>query len=114
LTHRRARLQSGVWKANREDTMKGLPSIELLESTHSFPCHYTYKVFGAHSDELISVVCVAAEQVAGMSSYVRYTYRQSSGGVHGCVTLEVYMQTAHQVQALYVELGSLSVVRMLM
>jgi putative lipoic acid-binding regulatory protein len=30
------------------------------------------------------------------------------------VTLEVYMQTAHQVQALYVELGSLSVVRMLM
>ena len=94
--------------------MKGLPSIELLESTHTFPCHYTYKVFGPHGDELISVVRTAAEQVAGLPSYVSHSYRQSSGGVHGCVTLEVYMQTAHQVQALYVELGSLSVVRMLM
>jgi putative lipoic acid-binding regulatory protein len=71
-------------------------------------------VFGPHGDELITVVRNAAEQVAGLPSYVQHSYRQSSGGVHGCVTLEVYMQTAHQVQALYVELGSLSVVRMLM
>lgn len=94
--------------------MNNLPPIELLESTHDFPCRYTFKAFGAHGEALVESTRRAAAGVAGSEDHVTYTYRASSGGKHACVTLDVYVQTAHQVHAVYVELQSLDEVRMLM
>jgi putative lipoic acid-binding regulatory protein len=94
--------------------MNNLPPLELLESTHEFSCKFTFKAFGQHGDALVESTRRAAAEVAGSEDHVTWTYRASSGGKHGCVTLDVYVQTAHQVHAVYVELQSLEEVRMLM
>jgi putative lipoic acid-binding regulatory protein len=94
--------------------MKNLPSIELLESTHTFPCRYMFKVFGFHGEELIEQVRDAAAAVSGGERHVTWSYRTSGAGKHGCVTLDVWLQTAHHVQAMYTELQGLTSVRMLM
>lgn len=94
--------------------MKGLPSIELLESTHTFPGTYTVKAFGENTEAFVDAARNAAEDVSGTPDRVQLSYRASSKGNHGCVTLEVWVEQAHQVHALYVSLGEIDGLRMLL
>lgn len=94
--------------------MKGLPSIELLESTHTFPGTFTIKAFGDNSEAFIDAARAAAVGVSGSDARVNLSYRASSKGNHGCVTLDVWVEQAHQVHALYICLGEIDGLRMLL
>lgn len=94
--------------------LSGMPTIPSLEATHEFPCHYTLKVIGNNSDSFeIEAVRVAGE-VSGYPDALRVSRKVSRKGNHRSVTLEVYVQTAHQVQALYIELSQVDGLRMML
>lgn len=94
--------------------MKGLPSLEVLEEVHNFPGPYTFKVFGSNTSAFVESVERVVEEVTGGFGEMDLSTRSSSAGNHVCVTVNVHMQTAHQVQAMYVELAELDDLRMLL
>ena len=76
-------------------------SLELLESTHQFPCPFVFKAIGkAEGGFVARVVAVVREELAGDAD-PPYTVRQTAGGRHVAVTLEPRVQTAAQVLAVY-------------
>jgi putative lipoic acid-binding regulatory protein len=86
---------------NREALVSRLESIELLESTHQFPCPFVFKAIGKADGGFVArVVAVVRDELTGNSD-PPYTVRQTSGGRHVAVTLEPHVQTASQVLAVY-------------
>lgn len=94
--------------------MKGLPSIELLESVHTFPGRYTFKAFGDNSQQLLDAARTAAEFVTKSGERVDVSYRPSAKGNHACVTLDVLVDSALEVQQIYLELFAIPQVRLLL
>jgi putative lipoic acid-binding regulatory protein len=94
--------------------MKGLPSIELLESVHTFPGRYMFKAFGENSQQLVDAARDAAAFVTGSTEKVELSYRPSAKGNHACVTLDVLVESALQVQQIYLELFAIPQVRLLL
>lgn len=83
------------------------PSIELLEATHSFPGMYQIRVIGRADDDFAGrVVTAALSELAGPSE-LEHTVRQTPGGRHVAVTLDLTVQTAEQVRAIYASLQEL-------
>ncbi len=81
--------------------MDELPAIELLESTHHFPCPYTFKVIGREENGFVARVVAAVRMALEESSDPPFRVRESAGGRHVSVTLEPTVQTAQQVLAVY-------------
>jgi putative lipoic acid-binding regulatory protein len=81
--------------------MGQLPSVQLLESTHHFPCAYMFKAIGKAEDGFVArVVAAVREELAGEAD-PPYSLRQTRGGAHVAVTLRPQVQTAYQVLAVY-------------
>ena len=86
---------------NREALVSRLDSLELLESTHQFPCPFVFKAIGkAEGGFIARVVAVVREELGGDAD-PPYTVRQTGGGRHVAVSLEPHVQTAAQVLAVY-------------
>lgn len=81
--------------------MSDLPSIELLENTHNFPCPYMFKVIGRVEDGFVARVVAAVRDELAVPADPPYKFREATGGRHVSVTLEPTIQTAHQVLAVY-------------
>jgi putative lipoic acid-binding regulatory protein len=80
------------------------PSVELLESTHLFPGVYQIKAIGRADDEFEQrVVSVVVSHLAA-SSDLDYSVRTTPGGRHVAITLDISVQTAEQVRAIYAEI----------
>ena len=86
---------------------RSLPTFDLLEQTHAFPCPYLFKIIG-NADEGFSarVVAIVREELL-IEVDPPYHVRESVGGRHLAVTLEPIVQSAHQVIAIYRRLGVL-------
>jgi len=86
--------------------MSHIPSKELLEATHSFPCVFTYKVIGltdSHFEsELIKLFTAELSDPRG-----RHSKRLSKDSKHVAITLEIPVGSADHVIALYSELINL-------
>jgi len=84
-----------------------LPPLELLQSTHRFPCRFTFKVIGADaggfSVRAVEAVCRALPVGVSPDSSVR----QTSGGRHVAVTIEPHVESAEQVLEIYLHLQQL-------
>jgi putative lipoic acid-binding regulatory protein len=81
--------------------MKNLPSIDLLEQTHSFPGRYIFKAIGKSENGFAArVVAAVREELAGVVD-PPYFQREAAGGRHVAVTLEPTMYSAEQVLAVY-------------
>lgn len=93
---------------------KPYPSIDALEGSHTFPGRYTIKVIGANSPRFEMEAKRIAGEVSGLPEALNVSHRVSSGGAMCSVTLDIYVKTAHQVQALYVELRELPGLRFIM
>jgi hypothetical protein len=90
-----------------------LPTIELLEKTHAFPCPYMFKIIGkAEEGFLARVVAVVREELL-LEFDPPYSVREAVGGRHLSVTLEPLVQSAQQVLAIYRRLGVLDGVVMM-
>ena len=81
--------------------MGELPAIELLESTHTFPGPYTFKVIGKTDNGFVARTVAAVRDALGDAEDPPYRVRESVGGRHTAVTLEPQVQTARQVLAVY-------------
>src|SRR5690606_5649106 len=81
--------------------MDALPSVELLESTHTFPGPYMFKVIGWSADHFAERVVDSVRDEMGASDNPPYRVRQTAGGRHVSVTLEPVMESAWQVLAIY-------------
>lgn len=75
--------------------------VELLESTHSFPSIFRIKVIGDAKDDFEGRVLAAVRaEVSGVSE-VEHSIRNTAGGRHMSLTLDVNVQSAKQVMAIY-------------
>jgi putative lipoic acid-binding regulatory protein len=83
------------------------PSSELLESTHLFPGIYTIKAIGRSSDDFENRVVDAVCSYLPARSDLDYSVRCTPGGRHVAITLEISVQTAEQVRAIYAEIREL-------
>lgn len=84
-----------------------LPSFELLEKTHAFPCPYLFKIIGkAEQGFLARVIAVMREELS-IEVDLPYRVREAVGGRHLAVTLEPMVQSAQQVLDIYRRLGTL-------
>jgi putative lipoic acid-binding regulatory protein len=77
------------------------PSVELLESTHPFPGNYTIKAIGQADDDFEQRVVAAVASHLAAASDLDYTVRATKGGRHVAVTLDITVQNAEQVRAIY-------------
>ena len=90
-----------------------LPTFDLLEKTHTFPCPYLFKIIGkADPGFLARVVAVVREELI-IEVDPPYQVREAVGGRHLSVTLEPMVQSPQQVVAIYRRLGILDGVVML-
>lgn len=77
------------------------PSEDLLESIHSFPGTFQIKAIGAADGDFLGRVLAAAlEELAGPSE-IEHSIRETPGGRHAAVTLDITVQSAEQVRAIY-------------
>ena len=81
--------------------MKTLPSIELLESTHTFPCAFMWKVIGKAEDGFLGRVVAAVREQLDSDSDPPYRVKETSGGRHVSITLEPVVKSAWDVIAVY-------------
>ncbi|SFH93987.1 YbeD family protein [Planctomicrobium piriforme] len=82
----------------------GLPNIELLESTHNFPCRYTFKAIGESNDHFVGRVLSAVKASLDESMEPSFSTRATTAGRHICVTIEPDVQNAEHVLSIYREL----------
>jgi putative lipoic acid-binding regulatory protein len=77
------------------------PSVELLESVHAFPGSYQIKVIGAARDDFEGRVLAAAREELATPGEVELSVRSTRDGRHISLTLDLSVQSAQQVRAIY-------------
>jgi putative lipoic acid-binding regulatory protein len=77
------------------------PSEELLESTHPFPGSYQIKAIGRGDGAFEARVVEAVVAELAAPSDLDHSVRSTPGGRHVALTLDVTVQTAEQVRAIY-------------
>ena len=81
--------------------MSDLPSIELLESTHSFPCEYMFKAIGKDDHTFAGRVMDAVREETAEDHEPALRFRRTTSGRHICVTIEPRVRDAQQILAIY-------------
>jgi putative lipoic acid-binding regulatory protein len=79
------------------------PSVELLESTHPFPGVYQIKAIGSAAGDFERRVVETVVSQLPARSDLDYSVRTTPGGRHVALTLDISVQTAEQVRAIYAE-----------
>jgi putative lipoic acid-binding regulatory protein len=88
--------------------MGELPTIALLESTHTFPGPYIFKVFGKTDLGFVARAVAAVREELGDTEDPPYRVREAVGGRHIAVTLEPVVPTANKVLAVYSRLRAMA------
>jgi putative lipoic acid-binding regulatory protein len=91
-----------------------LPSVELLESRHQFPCSFTFKVIGTAADNFTARVVSHVRDELGMEQDPPYSLRSTKGGKHVAISLEPHCESAQQVLAIYSRLSGMDGLVMLL
>jgi len=78
-----------------------LPSVELLNETHTFPGPYLFKVIGADDRSFAARVVSLIRDELGLDEDPEFTIRRTRSGRHLSVTLEPTVPTAQAVVDLY-------------
>jgi uncharacterized protein len=90
------------------------PSIELLESVHTFPGPYMFKVIGLAERGFVARTVAAVREVLVEPVDPPFRVRETAGGKHVAVTLQPTVQTARQVLAIYSRLRAVAGLIMLL
>jgi uncharacterized protein len=88
--------------------MNDLPAIELLESTHTFPGPYVFKVIGQSGKGFVARTVAAVREELAEPVDPPFRVREIAGGRHVAVTLQPAVQTARQVLDIYKRLRMLA------
>ena len=85
--------------------MSTLPAKELLEKTHKFPGPFIFKAIGKVEDNFLPRLVAAVREELQMDIDPHYQSRDSGSGLHVAVTVEVRVQSADQVLAVYARMA---------
>ena len=85
--------------------MEQLPSVELLENTHQFPCAYMFKAIGHAGDEFVARVVAAVREELALLEDPPFSVRAGASGRHVAVTLTPHVECGAQILAVYGRLG---------
>ena len=91
-----------------------LPSVEALESRHSFPCEYTFKVIGSADDNFLARVIGSVRDELRLKEDPPFRLKSTKNGQHVSITLEPIMENAQQVLAVYSRISQTSGLIMLL
>lgn len=91
-----------------------LPSIELLEMRHSFPCSYLFKVIGSAENNFTARVIACVRDELGIETDPPFSIRHTEHGRHVSVTLEPTCESSQQVLAIYSRLSGMDGLVMLL
>ena len=94
--------------------MGDIPSIELLESTHTFPGRFIFKVIGRVENGFAARVVAAVREELAHEVDPPHSLREAVGGRHVAVTLEPDIARAEQVLAVYRRVRSITGLVMMM
>lgn len=93
--------------------MDPIPNEELLAEHHEFPGVYRIKAIGSTEGDFVSrVVDAATSELAGPAE-LDYTVRETAGGRHVSVNLDLTVQTPAQVRAIYTRIREVEGLTML-
>lgn len=81
--------------------------LDLLNSTHAFPCRFTFKVIGRDESGFAARAVAAVCSALPAGSTPESSSRQTANGRHVAVTIEPTVASAEQVLEIYVELQRL-------
>ncbi|MFT6831362.1 MAG: putative lipoic acid-binding regulatory protein [Planctomycetota bacterium] len=81
-----------------------LPSKELLEQRHAFPCPYIFKVIGTADEGFEARVTACVQRELRTNVQPPSSVRETKGGRHQSVTVEPTCPDADSVLRLYAEL----------
>jgi putative lipoic acid-binding regulatory protein len=81
-----------------------LPSLELLESMHTFPGPFIFKIIGNQRNDFLADALLLATGAIGEQRPSNHSIRISSGGQHIAVTLSIHLKTASEVHLIYANL----------
>lgn len=80
------------------------PHLELLESNHSFPGIYQIKVIGSIDGDFGDRVTTAIREGLVIPSEINVKIRTTPDGRHVSLTLDINVQSAAEVIALYAKI----------
>jgi len=89
----------GQLEIEENTEMEPLPSAELLNAGHAFPCTFIFKVVGLSANDFLGRTLAAVQSEIG--STPTHSVRDTPGGRHTSVTLELPMNNAEHVLAVY-------------
>lgn len=78
--------------------------IDLLESNHPFPGTFQIKAIGQAEDDFEGRILAAVQEHVPAWSDLDHSVRSTPGGRHVALTLDVNVQSAAQVLAIYATL----------
>lgn len=87
---------------------------ELLDAVHSFPCDFHIKVIGATENDFIGRVVAAVISAEVAETDINYTSRETTGGRHTSVSIDVIAQSSDHVMAIYAAIRTVHGVVMVM
>src|ERR687886_59514 len=93
---------------SEEAPMSRLPAIELLEAVHRFPGAYMFKVIGRTDNGFVARTVAAVREEIAAEVDPPFRVRHTPNGRHVAVTVELTVQTAEQVLAIYRRLRKLT------
>jgi putative lipoic acid-binding regulatory protein len=88
--------------------MGNFPSVELLEAHHVFPGPYVFKAIGRTDNSFVARTVAAVRDELAEPVDPPYSVRQTGAGRHVAVTLEIRVESALQVIAVYKRMAALS------
>lgn len=91
-----------------------LPSVELLESYHAFPCHYTFKVIGSAEGNFTARVLACVRDELRMETDPPFSLKNTEHGRHVSITIEPMCESSQQVLAIYSRLSGMDGLVMLL
>lgn len=81
--------------------MENLPSIDLLNNTHQFPCAYVFKFIGRTESGFGERIVAAVRDALAHDVDPPFKTRRTENGKHMAVTLEPTVRNADEVIAVY-------------
>lgn len=87
--------------------MTKLPPLDLLKANHSFPGPYTFKVIAESKEGLVSALIAELKTTLDWKFDPKHSVRNTAGGRHTAITLELVMRTADEVHTVYKILGKI-------
>lgn len=89
-------------------------ALELLRTTHEFPCRFLFKAIGKTDGEFVDEVVAVVRQELEHEFDSPFSLKHTSGGRHVSVTIEPWIETPEQVLAVYARIRTVTGLVMLM